>query len=71
MKMEQTMRQISEMISVAEAVISTNPKEVQAHYVKMEPLLTRLWTKREEDIKATEAKSCTNCEKMVTECEAD
>jgi hypothetical protein len=30
-KMEQTIEQIREMISVAEALINTNPKESQAH----------------------------------------
>jgi hypothetical protein len=42
MKMEQTMRQIREMMSVVEDLISTSPREVQAHYAKMEPLWTRL-----------------------------
>jgi hypothetical protein len=38
MKMEQTMWQIREMISVVEAFISINPEEAQAHYAEMEPL---------------------------------
>jgi phosphoenolpyruvate-protein kinase (PTS system EI component) len=49
--MEQMMQQIREMMSVAEALISTNPKEAQAHYTKMEPLWTRRRAERKEDIK--------------------
>jgi hypothetical protein len=56
-KREQTMRQIREMMSVAEALISTNPKEAQAHYAKMEPLWTRLWAERGEDTEAKQEKS--------------
>jgi hypothetical protein len=37
MKMDQTMPQIREMMSIAEAIISTNSREAQAHYAKMEP----------------------------------
>jgi hypothetical protein len=48
------------MMSIVEAVISTNPKEAQAHYVNMEPLWTRLQAEREEDIKAKQEKSYTN-----------
>jgi hypothetical protein len=55
--MEQTMRQIREMMSVAEAHMSTNPREAQAHYAKMKPLLTRLQDEREEDIKAKQERS--------------
>jgi hypothetical protein len=44
------------MISVVEALISTNPKEVQAHYAKMEPLWIRLRAEREKDMKAKQDK---------------
>jgi hypothetical protein len=54
--MEQMMRQIREIMSVAEAVICTNPREVQAHYAKMEPLWTRLQAERKKDIKAKQDK---------------
>jgi hypothetical protein len=62
--MEQTMRQIREMISVAEALLSINPKEAQAHYEKMEPLWIRLRAEREDDIKAKQDKSCPNWAKL-------
>jgi hypothetical protein len=42
------------MTGVAEPLISTNPREAQAHYEKMEPLWNRLRPKEEEDIKAKE-----------------
>lgn len=47
------MEQIREMLSVAEVVVSTNQKDAQAHYAKMEPLWTRPQAEREEDIKVT------------------
>jgi hypothetical protein len=65
--MEQTMRQIREMMRVAEALISTNPKEAQAHYAMMEPLWTRLWAEREEDMKAKQDKLHTNWAKTDTD----
>jgi hypothetical protein len=43
MKMEQTGQQIRGMLAIWEAVISTNLKEANTHYAKMEPLRTRLW----------------------------
>jgi hypothetical protein len=46
------------MMSIADCLISTNSKEAQAHYSKMEPLSTRWWTEGEEDIKAMKEKSC-------------
>jgi hypothetical protein len=44
------------MIRIAEALVSTNPKEVQAHYAKIEPLWTRQQAEREEDTKAKQDK---------------
>jgi hypothetical protein len=51
-------------MSLAEALISTNPKDAQAHYAKMEPLGTRLRAAREEDIKAKQEKSRANWAKV-------
>jgi hypothetical protein len=54
--MEQTAGQIREMMSVVEVLISTNPKEVQAHYARMEPLWTRMQAERKEDMKTKQDK---------------
>jgi hypothetical protein len=69
--MEQAMQQIRVEMNVAEGFISTNPKVVQAHYAKMEPLLTRMSAEREADMKATKVKSRANFEKMMADCEVD
>jgi muramidase (phage lysozyme) len=53
MKMDQTIRQIREMMSVAEAL---NQREAQAHYEKLDPLWTRLRTESKQYMKAKEDK---------------
>jgi hypothetical protein len=60
------MQQIREMMSIVEAPISTNPKEAQAHYTKMEPLWTRLQAESKEDTKAKQDKTCTDWAKRDT-----
>jgi hypothetical protein len=52
------------MTSILEALTSTNPKEAQAHYAKMELLCTKLRAEREEDIKAKQDKSHTDWANM-------